>query len=233
MQDNVTRHMALVDLGVRLGANLVVFPELSLTGYEPARAAELSRFSNDSCLEGFQQLCDQNDVSIGVGFPLRTEGLPRISALLFRPNSTPLIYSKRYLHPDEEPYFDSGTVADSTIHSSPKVALAICYELSVPQHAQMAFDAGATAYIASVAKTARGIEDASQQLSDIARQNSALVMLSNCLGVHDGVECVGHSSAWDRKGKLLARLDSESDGVIVVDHDTGYVLTDSLTTTGQ
>ena len=233
IQGNVLRHEALVDLGVHHGASLLVFPELSLTGYEPGRAAELSCSSDDPRLDVFQQKCDQTGISIGVGVPLNTNGLPRISTLIFRPNATPWIYSKRFLHPDERPYFDCGSRSDATIYSSPKITLAICYELSVPKHAEMAFKSGSTAYIASVAKTAHGLENARQQLSDIAKRYSALVMLSNCLGVHDGAECIGGSAAWDRNGNLLAQLDSESDGVIVLDHDAGTIVTETLTSKRQ
>ena len=231
IQNNIVRHEALIGLAVQHGASLLVFPELSLTGYESERAAEFACFADDSRIAGFQLQADQNRISIGVGVPLRTNGRPQISTVLFRPLQGSLIYSKRYLHADEELYFDRGLDDNTMIHSSPKIALAICYELSVPQHAQMAFDAGATVYVASVAKTESGMESASERLASIARDNSALVMMSNCLGVFDGAECVGYSAAWDRNGELIAQLDSQSEGVIVLDNDSDWVVTDTLNQT--
>ena len=232
IEGNIDLHLALVNLGVRNGASLIVFPELSLTGYEPFLAAELSRFRHDSCLALFQPLCDANNVSIGVGLPLRTSTLPHISTLLFRPHARPLVYSKRYLHADEEAFFGCGTELDCTIYDDPRVGLAICYELSIPEHASNAFATGATAYIASVAKTARGVEEASRRMSDLANRYSAITMLSNCIGTLDSTDCVGRSSAWGRNGTLLARLDSDSDGVIVVDYDTEEAVTEVLTPMG-
>ena len=233
VEGNMERHFALIKLAVHHGANLVIFPELSLTGYEPALAAELSRCDDDTCFAQFQSLCDTNNVSVGVGFPLRTNALPRISTLTIRPHLPPHLYSKRYLHEDEQLFFDRGTNADSMIHDEPKLSLAICYELSVPEHAQSTFQMGATAYLASAAKTARGVEEASQRLSQIADEYSAIVMLSNSIGLAGGEDCAGHSSAWGRNGRLLDRLDSDSEGVIVVDYDTEKVVTDTLAPTDQ
>lgn len=161
VEANVDRHLKLVQLAVGCGADLIVFPELSLTGYEPTRAAELSRSCDEVCFDCFQVLSDKCNVVIGVGFPLQTDALPRISNLLFRPHRSRRLYSKRFLHQDEVPFFECGDQCDSSIFDDPVVALAICYELSAPEHADSAFAAGATAYIASVAKTARGVDELS------------------------------------------------------------------------
>ena len=228
VEQNIDLHLSLVDLGVHQGANLIIFPELSLTGYEPSLAAELARSVHDSCLTEFQNVCDKNNLAVGVGLPLRTNTLPHISTLIFRPNSSPHVYSKRHLHEDEKPFFSHGNEVDSTIHEAPKISLAICYELSIPEHAEMAFTGGATAYIASVAKTERGVKQASDRLSELANQHSALVMMSNCVGILDGTKCTGSSTIWGRNGAMLARLDSSSNGVIVVDFDTEDTVTDML-----
>lgn len=89
VEHNVARHLALAGVAASNGAELVVFPELSLTGYEPKRAAEMARLPDDACFDELQALCNDNKVSIGVGVPLKTAGLPRISTLLFRPGREP------------------------------------------------------------------------------------------------------------------------------------------------
>ncbi|MFP3681720.1 nitrilase-related carbon-nitrogen hydrolase, partial [Pseudomonas sp. SIMBA_041] len=38
LQGNLERHLVCIEQAVALGAELVVFPELSLTGYEPTLA---------------------------------------------------------------------------------------------------------------------------------------------------------------------------------------------------
>jgi predicted amidohydrolase len=228
VEANLARHRILANLAIYYGAKLVIFPELSLTGYEPRRAAELARPSDDWCFLPFQAICDRHEASIGVGFPLSTGRLPRISTMLLRPHLSPLIYSKMYLHPDELPYFEPGSDSPKLIHADPAVALAICYELSVPQHAQEAHQGGAALYIASVAKITQGVEQASRRLSQIASQYSMPVLMSNCLGILDGAECTGCSSAWNRQGELIAQLDSNNEGIIVLDDVSGKVISISI-----
>ena len=224
VEGNLAGHQSLIDVAVRIGARLVVFPELSLTGYEPRMAASLARMPDDPCFACLQTTADQGEVSIAVGVPTHGERLPRISTLLFRPASELQVYSKQHLHADEEHFFERGSKSDGLIHANPTVALAICYELSVPMHAQRAIDSGATVYIASVAKSARDVDDACQRLSKIAREHSTVAMMANCLGLLDGTECVGRSSAWSRNGSLLMQLETENEGIIVVDYETEDVV---------
>lgn len=217
VENNIRRHLELTRLAVRHNARLVMFPELSLTGYEPVRAAELARVANDPCFNELQSTANGLGVTIAAGVPLQAKGLPTISTLLFRPNAKRLVYSKMFLHPDEEPFFQPGMNSPILILDEPPIAMAICFEIAIPQHANRARNAGATSYVASVAKTAPGVVNASQRLSEIAAENSMSVLMANCLGVQDGSEYSGQSSAWDRNGNLVAQLDNVHEGLIVVD----------------
>ncbi len=125
-------------------------------------------------------------------------------------------------------YFAPVANSSRLIHADPPIAMAICFELSIPEHATRASEAGAVAYIASVAKTASGVANACIRLSEIAAEFSMPVAMANCLGVLDGAECRGRSSAWNRSGKLVAQLDEENEGVLVVDTATCDVVTSIL-----
>lgn len=154
---------------------------------------------------------------IGVGLPLQTPAGITISLLLFQPHQLRHIYNKKYLHADEEPYFVPGENFSTFIVNGIRIALAICYEISIPAHAETAHQSGADIYIASVAKFVNGIETAHQRLSTIARNYKMPVLLSNCVGIADGDECAGRSAVWNEKGELLADLDSEKEGLLIYD----------------
>src|SRR4030095_9981214 len=130
------------------------------------------------------------------------------------------IYSKRYLHQDEEPFFVRGQNSSVLINDKPRVAIAICYELSIPQHSEDAFKNGAEIYLASVAKTPQGVDKASKSLSDIAKNYSMAVLMSNCIGYCDGADCGGKTSVWNKTGQLLGQLDDSSEGMIIFDTET-------------
>jgi predicted amidohydrolase len=207
-------------LAAARGAELVAFPELSLTGYEPQLALALASDLDDPRLDVFQELSDRNGMRVAVGLPTRAAPRPRITLALFAPNSPRSSYSKRYLHADEEPYFSQGSSNIGLVESSPRIALAICYELSVPEHARTAFEGGAELYLCSVAKTATGVERAHPRLADIAREHGAQVLMVNCIGPSGDGECAGASAVWNGRGELLGKLGATDEGLIIFDTAT-------------
>ena len=163
-------------------------------------------------------------IIIGVGLPTMKGNGICISMILFSPGKARQTYSKKYIHPDEEEFFVRGESPTSLVNSEPKIALAICYELSVPAHSENAFACGAEIYIASVAKSAKGVESATKSLSDIARRYSMNVLMSNCIGPCDDFESVGNSSAWTPGGKLAGQLNEDSEGILMLDTMTQNVI---------
>jgi predicted amidohydrolase len=220
---NIAGHKRLLDLAVSGGAELVIFPELSLTGYEPRLARELATDADDGRLEEFQRISDARLLTIGVGLPLRDGAGVSIGMVIFQPGEARQVYAKRYLDSDEEPFFVGGRSSVGLLCGGAKIALAICYELSVPEHAEDAFRSGARIYFASAAKSAAQVERASRRLSEIAREYSMTALMSNCVGRCDNFESAGGSAAWDDKGLLLGRLNDADEGIIVVDTDTQEV----------
>lgn len=216
---NITGHKRLIDLAVRKKSDVIIFPELSITGYEPTLANELAITKNDDLLEEFQEISNQNDIVIGVGMPMKTITGFYISMFIFQPNKDRSIYSKKYLHDDEKPYFESGENFPVLRVKDINIGIAICYELSIPEHSELAFENGANIYLASVAKTKSGVENAWNSLSGIAKRYHVPVLMSNCLGICDGVECIGKSAIWNTDGQLLEALDDQNEGILVYDTD--------------
>jgi predicted amidohydrolase len=128
IQGNIDNHKKLIGLAVSDGAELITFPELSLTGYEPALARELATDQDDSRFDDFQTISDTKRITIGVGVPTKKGDSICISMLVFQPHHERRTYSKSYLHPDEEPFFVRGRSSPHLQVNQTEVALAICYE---------------------------------------------------------------------------------------------------------
>ena len=216
IQANIALHKQWIALAVADGVEMIIFPELSLTGYEPTMAKMLAIEPDDHRLAEFQLIADRDRVLIGVGVPLRQGEGVCIGMVIFRPNQPPQRYTKQYLHPDELPFFTSGEQSDGFIGN---IALAICYELSIPAHAEHAFVQGASIYLASVAKTAAGVANAAQRLATIASQYKMSVLMVNCVGECDGVVCAGKSAIWNNKGMLVNQLNDTDEGYLIFDSD--------------
>jgi len=217
---NIGNHKKIIHLAVSHGADTIIFPELSITGYEPTLAKDLATELHDERLNDFQHLSDENRLTIGVGIPLKHHTGITISMVLFRPGKPREIYSKKYLHADEEPFFVSGQSTLSMLGDDADVALAICYELSVPGHVEDVYKCGAGIYIASAVKSVGGIDKAMARLSEISTEYGMTVLLSNAVGESDGFECAGRSAIWDNRGAILQQLDAVNEGILLFDTDT-------------
>ena len=217
IETNINHHKKLIDLAAFNKADIIIFPELSLTGYEPTLAKALAIDKTDSRLDDFQIISDDRKIIIGVGMPVKNNSGICISMVIFHPHKERQVYSKKYIHADEERFFISGQNDTVLLNNNPSVALAICYELSIPEHPENAYKSGATIYIASVAKTVHGVEKTIDNLSVIAKNYSMTVLMSNCIGQCDGVVCGGKSSVWNSKGLMLAQLNEHSEGIIIID----------------
>lgn len=211
VEANLRKHLGFIKRAANEASSMIIFPELSLTGYEPTLARELAFGEDDPRLNIFQQLSDHYRMVIGVGVPTQQEAGVCISLLLFQPMAARQVYSKKYLHQDEEAYFVSGQNFASLLVNDRKVAFAICYELSIPEHTDEAMAQGAEIYLASVAKSASGVANAHQRLATIARENAIPVLMVNNVGPADDFVGAGNSATWNKQGELTAQLDQEED----------------------
>ena len=224
IQVNIENHLSFIDRAASNGADAIIFSELSLTGYEPTLAKTLATNAGDSRLVIFEEISDQIGITIGAGLPTINGNGFSISMILFRPNKPRLVYSKRYLHPDEDEFFIPGKNFPTLTINDMTIGIAICYELSVPDHSKTAHENGAEIYIASVAKFAKGVENAVKTLSDIATKYSTPAMMVNAIGPADNGVCTGNSSMWDNKGQLMGQLDNSREGMLIYDTRSGQIV---------
>jgi len=221
---NVGRHVLVVELAWSQQADLVFFPELSLTGYEPTLAQGLATDADDARLDVFQTVADARRIIIGVGLPTRSKSGPQISLVVFRPLERRLTYSKQRLHADELPWFAGGEeqlVIDAGGH---RLAPAICFESLQPDHASAVADLGADTYLVTAAKPHRNVEPARQHYSSFARRHSMIVLMANCVGPSDDFVGAGRSAAWTERGRLAAELSDHDEGIVMIDTTTGEAL---------
>lgn len=228
IRGNVEHHKQMVQLAVDNGAGIVVFPELSVTNYEPTIARELATTKDDGRFNELQAMSDTEKVTIGIGVPTKSPEGIYITMVILQPNKPRETYSKKYLHADEEPFFVSGKSSVTQLGDKKDIALAICYELSVPAHSEDAYKHGAKIYLVSVAKTANGMVRAMDSLSDIAVKYRMRVLISNAVGEADGDKMGGRSAVMDKDGLLLGQLDDSHEGLLIYDTVTEDVLAKTL-----
>ncbi len=220
---NIRRHVEFARLAAEKDGDVVFFPELSLTGYEPQLAKELAMDAEDARLDVLQRCSDEAGIVICAGLPLSAENGVRIGMVWLSPNAPRHVYAKQMLHTDELPYFIPGAGQLVLEVKGAVLAPAICFESLQPAHAEQAAALGASVYLASVAKPAGGVARAAAHYPEIARRHGMHVVMANSVGPSDHFVSVGKSAAWNSQGELLAQMDAESEGMVVFDGECAFV----------
>lgn len=217
---NIAAHRKLIELAVSDEADMIFFSELSLTGYEPALAAELATNQDDQRLDDFQEISNEKGITIGIGAPTMGKSGTHISTIIFRPGKERQTYSKQILHDDELPFFVNGEKQVILEYGNTKIAPSICYESFQESHVDSAIQLGAEIYVASVAKSQDGIVRAMKHYPIVAKKFSVPVLMSNCVGYCDNFLSVGQTAVWTKEGILGGQLDRENEGILIFDTTT-------------
>jgi len=218
--ENVRRHAKFVSCAAEHGAHVVVFPELSLTGYEPTVAGETAIDSDDPQLDPLRELSDRLKVTIIAGCPIRSEkSKPYIGAFVIRPDMPVEIYRKRFLDGDEVPYFISSNDVIVCNCRETSVGIAICADISHPVHPAEAAETGATVYAAGVAITPKGIGTAEANMARYARDHNLLTAMANYATDTGGYAIAGRSAIWNESGDMVARAPESGECIVIAKAD--------------
>jgi len=224
VEHNMKKHVLFIKEAVSNNADVIMFPELSLTGYEPELANQLKTTKSDERLKRFQDLSDRHRITICLGLPTSVDDKIFVSMIIFQPDKDSTVYSKQYLYPTEIGIF---TAANNPliIHFDGDhiIAPAICYELSNEEHQKNANDNNATIYMASVLNSVNGVDADIEKLSRIAAKYKMTTFMSNYIGQSGGYECAGKSSIWNDEGELIAQLSDKAEGLLIYDTETKKV----------
>jgi NAD+ synthase (glutamine-hydrolysing) len=193
------------------GAALVVFPELSLTGYPPEDLLLKTSFLNRAATALDELAAQTRGIVALVGFPESAEDVYNAAAVL-ADGEVAAIYRKMYLPNygvfDEQRYFQSGAEAGIFELNGIPMGLTICEDIWEPgPPAMTAALAGAQVIVnlsASPYRTGYG-HGRERMLVQRAVDNLATVVFVNTVGGQDELVFDGHSLVVDQDGRVLAR----------------------------
>ena len=152
LQENITTHLRFMDRVASAGCTLLVFPELSLTGYELDLAATTQFNRDDPRLDPIRKATKKHGMHVVVGGPLPSdEARPFLGALVVS-SQRDVWYAKTHVHESEAPYFLPGKDSCVVPIGENRVGIAICADTSHASHAATVACRGAQLYVASVMK---------------------------------------------------------------------------------
>jgi predicted amidohydrolase len=213
---NVVTHAKAIAAAAAQCVSVLVFPELSLTGYEPDFALRHAIAADDARLAPLSELARQHRMHIAAGAPLANGGTkPALGAVLFGPDGSRRTYAKMHLGGSEPNHYTPGRDPLAFETGGQKVGLSICADSSQPSHSQKYAESGATVYAAGVFLNAEWYASDVPRLAAYALRHRMLVVMANHGASVGSYVSVGRSAIWAPDGDLLAQAEGVDDSLIV------------------
>lgn len=225
VQKNLTMHLELIAQSARHNADVIVFPELSLIGYELELMKMRVLQPNDAVISVLSKAAVMHNMVVIAGCPLpgarsnnpllNHSEKPSIGAIIALPSGDVEFYNKQYLHEGEDVFCSAGSQNYSLSIKGFKLGLAICADFVNPQHAADMATLNVDAYLVSALISTSGFDIDAGILSNIAAQYKTPVLLANYASETGGYLACGKSSAWDTNGQLITLAKSTEVSIFV------------------
>ena len=227
VEGNLDRIGGLIARATDRGADLTVFPELSITGYPPEDLLLNPRFT-EAAAAGAERLAASVTGTVAVvGLPALAGDLHNAAAVLAG-GEVAATYRKHFLPNyavfDEQRYFARGDAALTLDLGGVRVGVTICEDLWYPggPGRWAAVDGGAVVLVnlsGSPYHRGKGVER-ERMLAQRAADYGCFVAFCNAVGGQDELVFDGHSLVIDPAGQVVARGAQFEEDLLVVDLDT-------------
>ncbi|MFI7605978.1 carbon-nitrogen hydrolase family protein [Micromonospora sp. NPDC049366] len=203
---NARAHAAAVRA---VAARVVVFPELSLTGYELAAPVVAE---DDPRLAPLVEACAETGTLALAGAPVRGE---HIGVLAVDAGGAAVAYRKMWLGEAEQRRFVPGDRPVVLAVDGWRLGLAVCKDTGVSEHAERTAALGMDAYLAGVVEAARDTAVPEQRARRVAASHRVWVAVASFAGATGGgyAETAGRSAIWTPDGVLVERAGTEVGGI--------------------
>lgn len=225
---NLDIHLKHIDKAVESGSDLIIFPELALSGYSlKDETSNLSMRVDDRRLDALREASKK--IAVVTSFPeLGSDFVSYISMAMFEGGRIHNLYRK--VHPpthgmfEELKYFGSGDSIAAFDTPFARVGMMICRDIWHPELSYVLSVDGAYLLLASSAIPARNInsdgfgidESMTRTIANMALTNQAYVVLCNRVGVEEGVTFLGGSMVCAPNGTVVEKLPLLDESVISV-----------------
>lgn len=207
---NAVAHAELVRAAA---ARVVVFPEMSLTGYEmDAQAVAVA----DPRLQPILVACAQTQSWALVGAPVSGEnGHAHIGMLAIGGGGVRVAYRKMWLSTEEARHFTPGTTPAVLDVDGWRLGLAICRDTGIEEHAAVTAALGIDAYVAGVLEHEEDVAVPEQRARRIAAAHHVWVAMASFAGSTGGGydRAAGGSGIWSPEGQAVARAGAETGAI--------------------
>src|SRR3954463_6523061 len=234
IEGNVEKISQRIEEARDAGAELVLFPELAVTGYPPEDLLLKEHFLL-AATEAVSELAREAEGIVAlVGFPERADDVHNALAVLAE-GELQAVYRKSVLPNygvfDEQRYFQVGEGGAVLQLGDARLGLTICEDIWTPgppasdealAGAPLILNASASPYHAG-----KGAQR-ERMLAQRARDNLCAVAFTNLVGGQDELIFDGHSLVVDHEGQVIARAPQFAESLLLANIDVQAALTARL-----
>ncbi len=230
---NLEKHLTLAKQAWKSGAELIVFPELSLTGYvlqDIAATVALRPSNNDPVFR--KLLKTSRDLDVVVGFVEEDERYRFYIAAAYLSGGE-VVHVHRKVYPptygifDERRYFAAGDSFRAFDTRFGRAGILICEDFWHASSPYALWMDGADIMLFTSASPGRGVTEeilGSAKWVETVNQTYAglfttFVAHANRVGFEDGLNFWGTSTVFDPDGKLIAQAPNDQEGLTLAELD--------------
>jgi NAD+ synthase (glutamine-hydrolysing) len=200
-----------LDAARAAGAQLILFPELAVTGYPPEDLLLKEHFLAEA-RAALERIATRADGMVAlVGFPERSDDVYNACAVV-ADGAVQAIYRKVFLPNygvfDEQRYFQSGAGGATVEIDGIKVGLTVCEDIWAPGPPETDEALSGASLIVNISASpyhaGKGLER-ERMLIQRARDSLAIVAFCALVGGQDELVFDGHSVVVDQQGAVIAR----------------------------
>ena len=213
---NINCHLLAIDKAAKEGAKYIVFPELSLTGYESELALQLAFEVNDLRLKPLIDAATRLHIYVVVGLPLLESDNLYIASAIISKSGLVTYYKKMHLHPGEDLYFNAGKKHHTLKVDGVCIANAICADTNHLIHPKKSDALGAEVYIAGALISENGYEDDTALLKFHSKNYNLLVAVANHNSPTGEWFPIGKSAVW-YNGELIVSANETENALVIAE----------------
>lgn len=228
LDENVLRIAKTLEAANNQQVQLLLFPELALTGYPPEDLLLKPNFIHDThsaLLEIVHLSARYPELTIVVGYVESADDLYNAAAVIAHGELVGT-YHKHYLPNygvfDENRYFQAGQETPLFIINGVKVGINICEDIWYADGPATLQGYAGAEVLANISASPFHIgkrTDRERMLATRASDTGSIVAYVNVVGGQDELVFDGSSCVFDERGKLIARAPAFREHVLVVDLD--------------
>jgi omega-amidase len=222
---NKERCSKFITRAVEDNADLIIFPEMTLTGFSMNISYIGEDISNSDSISFFKSKAEKNNINIIFGFVLK-KGEKALNQLIFVPPNSTAISSYSKIHPfsysGEDQYFNSGNSLITRNLGTHKMGFTICFDLRFPEVFQ-ALSKKCFSIVNIANWPQNRIDHWTTLLRARAIENQVFMIGVNRIGIDgNNISYVKSSQIVDPEGKIIIPLYSEYE-YDLYDYDPDFV----------